>query len=696
MFKRIVLMLVLAGWLPSANVHAAHDFQIGRAKSDITLPVWGIQMLGYVHPKQIGTGIRQRQYARTFVIADAQDQSRLAYVTCELAFVTHTLKLAVLERVREKLGDRYDHANLILAGTHTHGTPGGYHHHLSASALGGDFFLQAFDALAEGIAESILAADADLQPGSIYMAQGEVQEGNANRSHIAYRNNPEEERGKYKSPVDTHMTLLKFVRDDGAVGLLNWFAVHPTSVNFHYKLTTSDNKGYAASVVEEMLASEAEKSGPFIAAFANSNCGDATPNLNLDATGPGSTDLESCAIQGGRQAETAQQLFASAAEKLQGAIEVRHAFVNLSNVTVADQFTGAGEQHTAPSAWGYAFAAGSDAEGGGHPLFHEGMTKTDPGIEALIRLVMPSVKPTPEFIESQKPKAVLIASGLARPPLHEQVLPLAVARIGQLVLVIGPAEYTTMSGRRFREAVGQELGVDPSHVVIAGYANDFAGYVTTWHEYQLQQYEGGHTLFGPWSEAAYRQEFVRLAQALKSNATVESRDTPTDMRTIPLRPTSLDGPDEQPPAGARFGDVATAPRDSYKPGETITATFWTGLPVNGYDRHDEFLAVERLVQEPDTWEAAPQIGDWETAAEWKRITPEDKSKKARKSDRTGILDLAPPRYATTPDPFQVSITWESKPDTPPGTYRLVHYGRYREGGQVHRFTAYTAPFKIEP
>lgn len=679
-----------------ASTGKAHDYRIGRAKSDITLPVYGIQMLGYVHPKQIGEGLRQRQYARAFVIADAKDESRLAYVTCELAFVTHTLKLAVLEQVREKLGDRYGHANLILTGTHTHGTPGGYHHHLSASALGGDFFPQAFDALAEGIAESIVAADADLQPGSIYFAQGEVKEGNANRSHIAYRNNPAEERAQYASPVDTTMTLLKFVRDDGAVGLLNWFAVHPTSVNFHYKLTTSDNKGVAAHTVEQALTEPSSSARSFVAAFANSNCGDATPNLNLDATGPGATDLEGCAIMGGRQAEVAQRLFSAAEEQLHGPIKVVHDFVDLSQVVVADEFTGAGEQRTCPSAWGYAFAAGSDAEGGGHPLFREGMTKTDPGIEALIRLVMPSVKPTPEFVESQKPKAVLIASGLSRPPMHEQILPLAVARIGQLVLVIGPAEYTTMSGRRFRTAVGRALEVDPRYVVIAGYANDFAGYVTTWHEYQLQQYEGGHTLFGPWSEAAYRQEFVRLARALKEGASVESKAVPTDMRTLQLRATRLDGPDEHAPMSARFGDVVTPPRDAYKPGEPVAASFWTGSPVNEYDRHDEFLAVERLTEKPDVWEIVATDQDWETTAQWQRIAPSDGRAKPKKKDRTGILELAPPRYATSSDPFQVTITWETTAATPPSTYRLVYYGRYKEGGGVHHFTAHSPEFTIAP
>ena len=84
----------------------------------------------------------------------------------------------------------------------------------------------------------------------------------------------------------------------------------------------------------------------------------------------------------------------------------------------------------------------------------------------------------------------------------------------------------------------------PVIVVIAGYANDYAGYVTTHEEYESQQYEGGHTLFGPWTEAGYRQEFVRLAHALKTGKPIESSAMPEDMRTRKIARTILDGPDE--------------------------------------------------------------------------------------------------------------------------------------------------------
>lgn len=677
---------------------SAQEFQIGRASADITLPVWGIQMLGYVHPQQVGEGLRQRQYARAFVIADGADKTRLAHVTCDIAFPTHTLKLAVLERVRETRGDRFGQANLILAGTHTHGAPGGYHHHLSSSVLGGDFFEQGFQALVDGIAEAITAADADLKPGKIFLAQGDVAEANANRSSIAYRNNPEAERAQYQHDVDKGMTLLKFVRDDGVVGLLNWFAVHPTSVSYHYKLTTSDNKGYAAALVEQRHAAD---SPGFVAAFANTNCGDATPNLNLDATGPGQNEIESCALVGGRQAQVAEQLLESAGQALSGPIQIVHTFVNFSQLTVAEEFTGAETARTCPSAWGYAFAAGSDAEGGGHQLFREGMTENDPGIDALIRLVLPKTKPPEEFKQCQKPKAILVATGLTDPPMHEQVLPLSVVRLGQLALVVGPAEFTTMSGRRFRIAVGRELGIDPRYVVVSGYSNDFAGYVTTWHEYQLQQYEGGHTLFGPWTEAGYRQEFVRLARALRSGTTVETSVEPVDMRTRRYRKTTLDGPDERAPEGAKFGDVATGPQANYKPGEAVTAVFWTGSPVNEYSRTDQFLAVEKLAPGADaaaaegTWETVRRDHDWDTTIQW-RQQPAAGSRGNRAAAQPGLLNLAPPRYTTRPEPFQATVTWETAADTPAGTYRLVHYGRHKRYGKVERFTAVSAAFEIKP
>ena len=685
----VLVGLVCGGAPPGTD----DSYLIGRAIADITLPVVGVPMLGFVHPDQICEGLHQRQYARAFVIADGAGKTPLAIVTCDLAFPTRTLKLAVLDRLHEKLGGRYGHANVILACTHTHAAPGGYHHHISASPLGGAFYGQCFDALVDGITESILAADADLKPGTIRLAQGDVEGAGVNRSRVAYMNNPAEERARYRTDVDTTMTLLKFVRADEPIGLLNWFAVHPTSMTYYNKLISGDNKGYAAYAVEQRHGTRYRGTPEFVAAFAQSNAGDVTPNLNLNNTGPGKTDTESTRIIGERQARTAQRLFDQAGEAVRGPIEVRHVFVDFSQILVADEFTGAGPQRTYPSALGYSFAAGSTEDGGGHPLFHEGMKEPNPLIDGFIRTALPSLSPTEELRRSHKPKAILFATGLAKPPLQEQVLPLGLVRLGQLALVVGPAEFTTMTGRRLRAAVGKELGIDPRHVIIAGYANDYAGYVTTREEYESQQYEGGHTLFGPWTEAAYRQEYVRLARALKAGQPVESKAAPVDMRTRVKAAASLEGPDELPPPNGKPGEVVTDAKERYAPGDLVTVTFWTGSPVNHYRRTDHFLAVEELTQARGTWEAVRADFDWDTTCRWKQPGTEPASQ-PKKDTRLDSLRIGPAPRMARPEPCQMTITWQTDAQTPLGTYRIIHYGRFKKAGKVERFLATSRPFLV--
>lgn len=81
-----------------------------------------------------------------------------------------------------------------------------------------------------------------------------------------------------------------------------------------------------------------------------------------------------------------------------------------------------------------------------------------------------------------------------------------------------PAEFTTMAGRRLRNAIFELFTkrlnlLDPqnTNVVIAGLSNSYSGYVTTFEEYNYQRYEGASTIYGPFTLDAYIQEFERLA-----------------------------------------------------------------------------------------------------------------------------------------------------------------------------------------
>lgn len=55
-----------------------------------------------------------------------------------------------------------------------------------------------------------------------------------------------------------------------------WFPVHCTSINNTNTLISGDNKGTAAQLLEKWGAENA--SSPFIAAFAQANVGDTSPN----------------------------------------------------------------------------------------------------------------------------------------------------------------------------------------------------------------------------------------------------------------------------------------------------------------------------------------------------------------------------------------------------------------------------------
>lgn len=77
------------------------------------------------------------------------------------------------------------------------------------------------------------------------LVTGDVENAGINRSPSAYLFNPEEERTRYSTNVDTQMTLLKFV-DSGSgksIGAFNWFATHGTSMSRDNKLISGDNKG---------------------------------------------------------------------------------------------------------------------------------------------------------------------------------------------------------------------------------------------------------------------------------------------------------------------------------------------------------------------------------------------------------------------------------------------------------------------
>jgi len=695
----IVTTLAITSWgsLLAWADDGQFNYLVGRSRTDVTGPAVGVQMFGFVRADQISEGIHLRQSCRTFIIADPASQQRLALSVVDIGSVTYELWHEVLDQLQRKYGTQYRRDNFVLTATHTHAGSSGYWHTAANTAVGAPFHGEHFDAIAQAIVESVVAAHEDLRPAQVLIARGRIENASAQRSKTAYENNSKEERARYASDVDQEMTLLKFVDADGAIGTINYFAVHPTSMTYNNRLISGDSKGYAAWKFEKHHAAQRTDGEQFVAAFAQSNCGDVTGNLNLDNTGPGDDDFESTQIIGQRQLDEAVRLFASATERLTGPIEYRQQFVDFSCLEVDAEFTGAGSRMTSPAAFGYSFAAGSTEDGGGHPLFHEGMTRSSRLLDGIARTVLKAPPTSAEMRTAHRPKAILFAPGTMDPPGYGQVLSLGMARIGQLVFVFGPAEFTTMAGRRIRETVAKVLDVPVGNVVIAGFANGYAGYVTTFNEYQTQQYEGGHTLFGPWSEAGYRQQYTRMAKAMAEGSQVDSGPTPRDIRSEATSAPLGTSPD-LPPEHASFGDVLQDANEIYHPGDTVEVAYWTGHPQNDYHTGGSFLTIEHQLD--GSWIAVDDDGGWMTKCRWMQssadaVAGDDGSSNPERTSTIPGKDSVAGRGNLSA--HQVWIEWTIPSDTVAGTYRIVHHGAYKPAGssEVSPIEASSRAFQVK-
>jgi len=76
-------------------------------------------------------------------------------------------------------------------------------------------------------------------------------------------------------------------------------------------------------------------------------------------------------------------------------------------------------------------------------------------------------------------------------------------------------------------------------VLICTYCNDYMGYVTTNEEYQEQAYEGGHTIFGQWTLAAFQTRFALLTDQLCKPEAAREHDRVTRPAPAPASELAL-------------------------------------------------------------------------------------------------------------------------------------------------------------
>ncbi|TYH17458.1 hypothetical protein ES288_A05G193200v1 [Gossypium darwinii] len=418
----------------------------------------------------------------------------------------------------------------------------------------------------------------------------------------------------------------------------------------------------------------------FVGAFCQSNVGDVTPNvLGAFCTdtgkpcdfnhsscngndqlcvgrGPGyPNEILSTKIIGERQFEKAVELFSSATNPLSGKIDYRHAFINFTSIEV--QLNESTVVKTCPAAVGAGFAAGT-TDGPGVFGFQQGDTEINEMWKRLRDLLK---EPSQYQIDCQKPKPVLLSTGEMFVPYAwaPAILPIQILRLGNFVILSVPGEFTTMAGRRLREAVKETLinngngeFDNETHVVIAGLTNTYSQYIATFEEYKQQRYEAASTLYGPHTLSAYIQEFKKLAKAMATGEQLGGTGlSPPDLSSVQL--SLLQDPlGDSPPPGKRFGDmqqdVAQPKGGSFKKGDKPSATFFSANPRYDLLIEGTFAVVEML--QGERWVPVYDDDDFCLFFKW-NVTV----------DNGSLYGLA-------------TVEWEVPEDATSGVYRLRHFG----------------------
>ena len=148
-------------------------------------------------------------------------------------------------------------------------------------------------------------------------------------------------------------------------------------------------------------------------------------------------------------------------------------------------------------------------------------------------------KPTDKQVACQFPKPILLNTGGVKLPYawDPESIPISVFRIGQVFVLNVPGELTTMAGRRLRKAVGlvlEKYGIQDVIITIAGLANSYTHYVSTFEEYGGQRYEAASTLYGPHTLSAYIREFERIVADLCEGKKSKSDNMPQDLSSKQL------------------------------------------------------------------------------------------------------------------------------------------------------------------
>lgn len=546
------------------------SYVAGWGRNRIELVPRGHAMQGYGTWTNRAWAEQSPLYARAFYIE--HEGSELFFCCLDLGYITHAMRVSILAALTRYLGS-FPEENLVLTCTHTHSGPGGCSQDVLYNVVTPGFVPEHIEKITEAAVQAMKVARDTALPTVLKTAAGrfEPQVPVAwNRSLRAYNSNPEVSplaETQTHLALDRNMSVLGFYREGKLQALISFFGVHATCVGNTNQRYDADNKGYAACHAEKILESDGVSDA--VAIFAQATAGDVSPHYH----GPGEKnrrrgiraeqEYEYARRNGELQSELALAVAREQGEIVDGAIDAILSYADFSRQKADPGFCDGNENaFTSEPCHGTAFFRGTPVDGPGMPAALGLVSGWVADVVRTYRLSFLNSEESRTYYrdlyEAQGPKKILLEAGrkkilgssiaglplpsFADPLLGElkrqakagavrhsdmvpHVLPLQIVRIGGLALVCCPGEFTTIAGRRLVDVLASRLrpaGV--TNTQICTYCNDYMGYVTTAEEYRRQCYEGGHTVYGQWTLAAFQTRFAELADWLKVDPAERKHD----------------------------------------------------------------------------------------------------------------------------------------------------------------------------
>lgn len=410
-------------------------------------------MDGYGARREPSQGVHDPLFARALVLDYGDPDSVGAIVGCDLLGMDPRITAAVRERVQAATGIAGD--SVVVAATHSHAGPYG---------LRPGMFSRFEEALASEVIDKIAGAvtDAwrDRRPATLKLGSAVVDTVSQNRRHPDW-------------PVDPALRVLLVDGEDGPVASLLSFACHGTVLDATNLMLSAEFPGVACRLVQE------QTNAPVV--YLNGACGDVNPVWVRQ-------DFDSV--------ERVGQIIGGQALRLVGELRTLGPGQRAHNIRwdefietpvpgriVEPRFSAARREVELPLrefAPDEAYASEATELEGGLEGLAEG---SDARREVMARLTRVRNERWAAIWARQKPR-----EGTQRTEV--QALSLGEG----LALLALPGEFFVETGERIRSRCRI------SDVLLAGYANDYVGYVAPAEAYEQGGYEPAVSAFAPEAE----------------------------------------------------------------------------------------------------------------------------------------------------------------------------------------------------